>query len=174
MKKITAFLIFLTFFTILILGLFTDTRDVSSPLIGKTIPDFKLTELKTGQEIDNKFFPENTFLINVWASWCQECTREHALLKNIQQEGIEIIGINYKDNKQDALGWLGIYGNPYLFNIYDYDGEYGIEMGVYGVPETFIISDKGVIIDKFIGALDEQTVYEKILPKFREITKSNF
>ncbi len=174
MKKSVILLIFLIFFVTLSLGLFIDTKDVDSPLVGKPMPSFNLEELKTGNLVSPQYFPKNAFLINVWASWCLECTREHMLLKDIQKQGIDIIGINYKDNRSDALGWLAIYGNPYLFNIHDINGELGLEMGVYGVPETFIIDKKGIIIDKFIGAIDDKIFNNNILPKIQKANQNKF
>ena len=126
MKKSVILLIFLIFFVTLSLGLFIDTKDVDSPLVGKPMPSFNLEELKTGKLVSPQYFPKNAVRINVWARWCLECTREHMLLKDIQKQGIDIIGINYKDTRSDALGWLAIYGNPYLFNIHDIKGELGL------------------------------------------------
>ena len=103
MKKSVILLIFLIFFVTLSLGLFIDTKDVNSPLDGKHIPSFYQEELKTGNLVNSQYFPKNAFLINVWASWCLECTREHMLLKDIQKQGIDIIGINYKDKKKPIL-----------------------------------------------------------------------
>ena len=108
--------------------------------------------------------------MNVWASWCLECIREHQLLKKIHEEGkIKIIGINYKDNRSDALGWLDIYGNPYTYNLYDDKGELGINLGVYGVPETFFIDNNGIIRDKYIGAITQDIYNNRLIPLLQKI-----
>ncbi len=164
--------IFLLFFAILAAGLYTNTKEIQSPLIGQQIPIFNLPNLNSGSTLTNKSLPNEPYLINVWASWCLECIKEHNYLKNIQNINIKIIGINYKDTRNDALGWLGIYGNPYQFSIFDENGSLGLEMGVYGVPETFIIDTNGVIIDKFVGALNENDIRTKIIPQILD-TNSN-
>lgn len=156
--------------TILLLGLFIDTKNISSPLIGKNIPQFILSELSSGNSFNNDMLPTERYLINVWASWCLECIREHQQLRKIHKEGkIKIIGINYKDNRSDALGWLEIYGNPYIYNLYDNKGELGINLGVYGVPETFFIDNNGIIIDKYIGAITQDIYNNRLIPLLQKI-----
>jgi len=156
--------------TILLLGLFIDTKNIRSPLIGKNIPQFILSELSSGNSFNNDMLPTERYLINVWASWCLECIREHQQLRKIHKEGkIKIIGINYKDNRSDALGWLEIYGNPYIYNLYDNKGELGINLGVYGVPETFFIDNNGIIIDKYIGAITQDIYNNRLIPVLQKI-----
>jgi cytochrome c biogenesis protein CcmG/thiol:disulfide interchange protein DsbE len=156
--------------TILLLGLFIDTKNIRSPLIGKNIPQFILSELSSGNSFNNDMLPTERYLINVWASWCLECIREHQQLRKIHKEGkIKIIGINYKDNRSDALGWLEIYGNPYIYNLYDNKGELGINLGVYGVPETFFIDNNGIIIDKYIGAITQDIYNNRLIPLLQKI-----
>tara|TARA_B100000959_G_scaffold28814_1_gene27755 strand:- start:1766 stop:2251 length:486 start_codon:yes stop_codon:yes gene_type:complete len=155
---------------IFLLGLFIDTKNIRSPLIGKNVPQFILSELSSGNSFNNDMLPAERYLINVWASWCLECIREHQLLKKIHEEGkIKIIGINYKDNRSDALGWLDIYGNPYTYNLYDDKGELGINLGVYGVPETFFIDNNGIIRDKYIGAITQDIYNNRLIPLLQKI-----
>lgn len=170
MKNKFILILFLSLMTILLLGLFIDTKNISSPLIGKNIPQFILSELSSGNSFNNDMLPTERYLINVWASWCLECIREHQQLRKIHKEGkIKIIGINYKDNRSDALGWLEIYGNPYIYNLYDNKGELGINLGVYGVPETFFIDNNGIIIDKYIGAITQDIYNNRLIPLLQKI-----
>jgi len=165
LKHKTSIFIFISFISILFFGLFIDTRVIQSPLIGKDIPSFNLKTLSSELPVNNNMFPKEMILVNVWASWCLECIREHQIMMKINKDKkIKIIGINYKDERDDAIGWLEIYGNPYTFNIHDYDGQLGIDLGVYGVPETFLIDKNNKIQAKFIGAITENIYFNEILP----------
>lgn len=165
MKNKLSIVIFISFISILFFGLFTDTRIIQSPLIGQDIPTFNLKTLHSQSPIDSTMIPKETVLVNVWASWCLECIREHQLMMKINKDKkIKIIGINYKDERDDAIGWLEIYGNPYAFSIHDYNGQLGIDLGVYGVPETFLINKDNKIQAKFIGAINDNIYFNKILP----------
>jgi cytochrome c biogenesis protein CcmG/thiol:disulfide interchange protein DsbE len=104
-------------------------------------------------------------LVNVWATWCPTCKAEHAFLNELAKEGVKIVGINYKDDDFKARQWLQAYGNPYLFNIADPDGKLGLELGVYGAPETFLVDSKGIIRAKHIGDLNP-AVWDKLQPQF--------
>lgn len=129
------------------------------------MPTFNLKTLHSQSPIDSTMIPKETVLVNVWASWCLECIREHQLMMKINKDKkIKIIGINYKDERDDAIGWLEIYGNPYAFSIHDYNGQLGIDLGVYGVPETFLINKDNKIQAKFIGAINDNIYFNKILP----------
>src|SRR5437764_8201247 len=120
-------------------GLWRDPREVPSPLIGKPAPAFALADLHAPQRtlgtIDMK---GKVWLLNVWASWCASCRVEHPILVEMAKKNlVPIVGLNYKDRREDALQWLGRYGNPYAVSAYDVDGKVGIDYGVYGAPETF-------------------------------------
>ena len=104
-------------------------------------------------------------LVNVWATWCPTCKAEHAFLNQLAAQGIRIIGINYKDDTPKALQWLDDYGNPYLYNLSDPDGMLGLELGVYGAPETFLVDSDGIIRGKHIGDLNP-VVWERLKPQF--------
>ena len=163
MKKKIFFVIPLALFFImvgfLIVGLQLDPRKIPSPLIGKKIPRFNLVELSTnGSVITNEDLPSTPFLLNVWASWCGACLQEHELLKKISDSGsIKVIGLNYKDSYSEATRWLLKYGDPYTKKIYDPEANLGLNLGVYGVPETFLIDENGIIVYKHIGPLTAET-----------------
>ena len=152
---------------ILAIGLTLNPREVPSPLIGKPAPSFTLPKL--GQP-DQLFTEQNLkghiSLVNVWASWCVACREEHTQIERLAREyGLRIIGLNYKDEAQDALRWLQQFGNPYTAIIADQPGNVGIDWGVYGVPETFIVDPQGIIRYKHIGPISTQDVTDKIMPQ---------
>ena len=161
LQKNISFIIFAIFFIILSIGLFTDTKKIPSPLINKELPEIILPDLKSQNMISHNFLPKETFLLNVWASWCQACIVEHEKIKNLSNKGIKIVGVNYKDQREDAIGWLSIYGNPYLFSYSDKEGRLGLELGVYGVPETFFIDPEGNIFHKTIGMVSTELLEQK-------------
>lgn len=139
-----------------------DPRHLPSALIDKPFPEFALPELKEPQrQLSVADLKGKPALVNVWATWCPSCRVEHPHLINIAKE-ITIVGINYKDERVAANKWLQRFGDPYLFNIFDVEGVLGIDLGVYGAPETFLIDAEGVIRYKHVGVVD-QTVWETIL-----------
>jgi cytochrome c biogenesis protein CcmG, thiol:disulfide interchange protein DsbE len=152
-------------------GLVHDPSQVPSPFIGKTAPAFKLAQLH-----DEKlaFAPEDmkgkVWLLNVWASWCVSCRVEHPLLVEMAKRGVvPIVGLNYKDRREDGVGWLAKFGNPYALSAFDNDGRVGIDYGVYGVPETFVIDKQGVVRYKQIGPLTPEALDKVILPLIRKL-----
>ena len=163
-------LIFGVLLGLLAIGLGKDPRRVPSPFIGKPAPAFDLPQLHAPeQRLTSDTLRGRPVLLNVWASWCVECRHEHALLMQLATEHqVSIYGLNYKDPRADALRWLEEWGNPYVLTGADQDGRVGIDYGVYGVPETFVIDATGVIRYKHIGALTEHAVKEKILPLLAE------
>ena len=159
-------LLFIALVGLFAIGLRMDPRRVPSPFIGKPAPGFDLPQLHApDQRLTREMLRGRPVLLNVWASWCVECRHEHALLLQLAtQQKIPIYGLNYKDPRVDALRWLEEFGNPYVISAADADGKVGIDYGVYGVPETFVIDAAGVIRYKHIGALTEIAVNEQILP----------
>jgi len=152
-------------------GLFHDPREIPSPFIGKPAPDFKLARLHEG---DRMFTPAEmrgrVWLMNVWASWCVTCRVEHPLLVELaKQKVVPIVGLDYKDTRADGLKWLATRGDPYDFSVCDDDGKVGIDYGVYGVPETFVIDKEGVIRHKQIGAITPEALEKTILPLVRKL-----
>ena len=154
-------------------GLWRDPRLVPSPLIGKPAPAFRLAQLHRPNEIlqldDMK---GQVWLLNVWASWCVSCREEHPLLLQLAREkAVPLYGLDYKDKSEPALAWLAQNGDPYNASIVDPDGRVGIDYGVYGVPETFLIDKAGIIRYKQIGPLTAQALKDTILPLVRELQK---
>ncbi len=156
---------------VLAVGLTLNPREVPSPLIGKAAPPFALPRLyQPDQLVTDASLKGRVTLFNVWASWCVACREEHAQIERLAKEfGMYIIGLNYKDETQDALGWLSHFGNPYSAVAVDADGRVGIDWGVYGVPETFVIDSAGVIRYKHIGPVKAADIENRILPLVREL-----
>jgi cytochrome c biogenesis protein CcmG/thiol:disulfide interchange protein DsbE len=126
------------------------------------------------RRIDSADWRGRVYLINVWASWCVACRDEHPLLTEMaNQKIVPIIGLNYKDKREDALKWLAEMGDPYELSVADRDGRVGIELGVYGVPETFLIDRDGVIRYKHIGPLTAEALQKTLLVKINELRASN-
>ena len=156
----------------LAVGLGLNPRDVPSPLIGKPAPPFALAQLHAPEQT---FSPKDmlgkVWLLNVWSSWCVSCRQEHPVLIDLaQQKKIIIVGLNYKDERSAAITWLNQNGgDPYSVSAVDADGRVGIDFGVYGVPETFLIDKNGVIRYKHIGPVTAEALKTKILPLAEEL-----
>ena len=171
LQKLAPLLIFIVLVVFLGIGLTLNPREIPSPLIDKPMPVFSLPQLKESDKIlsSNDLLSEVS-LLNVWASWCVACRSEHTVLLNLSRTGaINIYGLNYKDKREDALRWLDYYGDPYTKNVHDLDGKLGIDFGVYGVPETFIIDQKGIIRYKHIGPITEDILKNKLLPIVKQL-----
>lgn len=157
----------------LAIGLGHDPREVPSPLINRPAPAFRLTQLHdpaktfSAEEMRGK-----VWLLNVWASWCASCRDEHPLLVELSKTGtLPIYGLNYKDRREDGIAWLSELGNPYVLSAQDTDGRVGIDYGVYGVPETYLIDKDGVIRFKQVGPVTTEVMQKKILPLAQELNK---
>jgi cytochrome c biogenesis protein CcmG/thiol:disulfide interchange protein DsbE len=139
---------------------------IPSPLIGKSAPQFSLHSLADSQTaVSANLLHGHWSLVNVWGTWCPECRAEHEALLQIKQEGqVPIIGIDWKDNDQDAQAWIEQLGNPYQAIGTDHDGRVGIDWGVYAAPESFLINPDGVVVYKVIGAMTSQIWHQKCLP----------
>ncbi|CAN5298277.1 DsbE family thiol:disulfide interchange protein [soil metagenome] len=155
----------------LAVGLHLKPRELPSPLIDKPAPGFSLPLLSApAQRLSAQDMRGKVWLLNVWASWCVACRQEHALMVEIAKTGaVPIYGLNYKDKRLDALSWLDQFGNPYVASLSDADGLVGIDYGVYGVPETFVIDKQGVIRHKLIGPVTAETLREVILPLVKKL-----
>lgn len=165
--------IFILLVVLFSIGLTLDPTHVSSPLINKPGPKFAVPSLKQPQRIfSNSKFHGQISLFNVWASWCAACRVEHPLLIELtRSQVVPIYGLNYKDKRQDALKWLSNLGDPYRSTAFDEAGKVGLDWGVYGVPETFIVDSHGMIRYKHIGPLDKQTWDETIYPLIKDLQK---
>ncbi len=160
---------------ILAIGLTLDPRKVPSPLIGKPAPVFALPKLyQPDQLLTNNDLKGQLALVNVWASWCVACREEHAQIERLSTEfKLRVIGLNYKDKPEDARRWLAQFGNPYSDIAVDEPGRVGIDWGVYGVPETFVIDANGVIRYKHIGPVTASDIETVILPLIAEIQRTD-
>ena len=149
---------------LLLFGLGQDPREVPSPLVGKAAPEFKLPSLlDPSRSVSNADLNGKISLVNVWASWCNACRAEHGMLMELsERDDIQIIGLNWKDDRADALTVIRMTGNPYTLIAHDPDNEYGIDWGVYGAPETFVVDAQGIIRHKHIGPIDPPT-WERVL-----------
>jgi cytochrome c biogenesis protein CcmG/thiol:disulfide interchange protein DsbE len=169
------FLIPLAVFAVMVIflaiGLTLDPREVPSPLIGKPAPAFSLPVVADAeQSLSPADFLGQVVLVNVWASWCVSCRQEHPVLLNLaQQNVVPVYGLNYKDQRDAAQGWLRQYGNPYIASAFDADGRAGIDWGVYGVPETFVIDKQGLIRHKHTGPVTPEALEKDILPLVRQL-----
>lgn len=155
-------------------GLSLDPKLVPSPLIGKPAPSFSLPTLKNPEaRLSNTDLEGKVWIMNIWATWCSACRAEHEVLLRLAETGlVSIYGLNYKDNRPDALRWLTQLGNPYVANAFDAEGRVGIDWGVYGAPETFLIDKQGIVRYKHIGPLTTDVVDNEILPLVRELESS--
>ncbi|HET9701463.1 MAG TPA: DsbE family thiol:disulfide interchange protein [Burkholderiales bacterium] len=166
--------VFLVVAAFLVKGLFLNPREVPSPLIDKPAPAFKLTQLhEPDKSLAREDLKGQVWLLNVWASWCVSCREEHPLLVDLaRQKLVPIYGLNYKDQREAALGWLQQFGNPYAASVADLDGRVGIDYGVYGVPETFVIDKNGIIRYKQIGPITPDALNNKIIPLVKKLQQS--
>ncbi|MEM8843780.1 MAG: DsbE family thiol:disulfide interchange protein [Pseudomonadota bacterium] len=150
----------------LYVGLFKDPSLVPSPLVGKPIPTFSASALRDPERlVTNKELLGDYALVNVWATWCAACKQEHAALVYLaNQKNIPIYGLNYKDDREAAILWLQKYGDPYVFSVFDESGRIGIDFGVYGAPETFLIDKQGIIRHKLIGIMTPEIWESQFVP----------
>lgn len=150
-------------------GLYLDTRTLPSMLIDKPMPPFSLSTIE-GSPISNVDLPNQIFLLNVWGSYCLPCLIEHPTFMRLNEEGaIPVVGVNYKDRNDLALEWLETNGDPFTFSIEDLDGRFGIDLGVYGAPETYLVDADGVIRYRHVSVLDETVWQEEFIPAIAEL-----
>lgn len=147
-----------------------DPTKLESVLIGKKVPEFKLEDLaQEGKLYDQSLFQGQPVLLNVWATWCPTCYAEHTYLNQLAASGVKIIGLNYKDDRLKAIGWLNQLGNPYMVSLFDGSGLLGLDLGVYGAPETFFIDAKGVIRYRHVGDVNSTNWTEKLGPLYSQL-----
>jgi len=153
------------------IGLRLKPQEIPSPLIDKPAPAFTLPQVEDAGKV---FQPQDmrgkVWILNVWASWCAPCRAEHPVLLEFSRLGAApVVGLNYTDKRADSQKWLQDFGNPYQVSAFDSDGRIGIEYGVYGVPETFVIDKRGVIRLKHTGPITQAVIRDKLLPLIREL-----
>ena len=171
LKFVIPLAVFVALAAFLAIGLTRDPRQVPSPFIGKAAPAFRLEQVA---DANAAFTPADmkgkVWLLNVWASWCASCRIEHPLLVEMaKNKVVPIVGLNYKDRREDALQWLRRFGDPYALSAHDLEGKVGIDYGVYGAPETFVIDKQGVIRYKQIGPITPEALEKTILPLVRKL-----
>ena len=164
-------IVFAVMLAFLAIGLQLKPREIPSPLINKAAPRFSLPTLAAPEQtLSSQDLRGKVWVLNVWASWCVACREEHPLLVEMAKlNAVPIFGLNYKDKRADALGWLARFGNPYTASLSDTEGLVGIDYGVYGVPETFVIDKAGVIRHKVIGPVTAEAIRDVILPLVRKL-----
>ena len=173
-RYLIPFVLFAGIAVFLGVGLTLDADEVPSPLIGKPVPAF---DLSTVADADRRVGPDDfegrVWLLNVWATWCAACRQEHpVLMRAARREGLTIVGLDYKDERPAATRWLRRHGDPYAVSAFDPEGRVGIDLGVYGVPETYVIDADGVIRYKHIGPVSDETLADEILPLVRDLRAS--
>ena len=171
MTRFWPFIAFVVLAIFLYVGLGLNPHEVPSPLINKPAPAFTLPQLyDPTKKFSSQDMKGQVWLLNVWASWCVSCREEHPVLMSLAQRNIvPIYGLDYKDKDADGMMWLRNGGNPYTLVVTDADGRVGIDYGVYGVPETYVIDKQGVIRYKQIGAITHENLQAKILPLIAEL-----
>lgn len=165
--------IFAALVVLLGVGLTLNPREVPSPLVGKAAPHFELPLLlEPAKTFTPAHMQGKVWMFNVWASWCISCRQEHAVLAEFAKTGlVPVYGLNYKDKREDGVAYLSKLGNPYQLVAYDPQGRVGLDYGVYGTPETYVIDKRGVIRYKRIGPLSPQIIQQKIIPLIHELNR---
>ena len=157
MPRLKLFLPLGAFFLLALLlfrGLSLDPTALPSALVGKRFPEFELMGLRSGEPVTRAALVGDPMLVNVWATWCYSCRVEHPFLLDLAERGIKIVGLNYKDDSAKAVAWLDELGDPYAISVADTDGTLGLDMGVYGAPETYVVDARGVVQYRHVGVLD--------------------
>lgn len=174
MKKVwIPLIVFAVLVVFLAIGLTRNPREIPSPLINKPAPVFSLPQLHAPDKVfDSKSMLGQVWLLNTWASWCVACREEHpVLMEYAKTKTIALVGLDYKDKPEDGIKWLSRHGDPYDFSVRDINGRVGIDFGVYGVPETFLIDKQGFIRYKHIGPVTPQALQQTIIPMIKELQK---
>jgi cytochrome c biogenesis protein CcmG/thiol:disulfide interchange protein DsbE len=174
LRYLTPLIVVLVLGAFLYVGLGLKPREVPSPFINKPAPDFTLQRLNDMKStFSNKDMLGKVWLLNVWASWCVACREEHPVLISMARRNlVPVYGLNYKDAPSDAHNWLNQHGDPYVLNAVDYKGNVGIDYGVYGVPETFLIDKQGVVRHKVIGPITPSELKNCVMPIVNELNKT--
>lgn len=170
LKLFIPLVLFVVLALFLFRGLSLDPRAMPSALVDHPLPEFKLPSLGEQRNLTRADVTGQVALFNVWATWCISCRVEHPYLQQLADLGIPIYGVNYKDEDVAALEWLAQLGNPYRANIADREGTLGLDLGVYGAPETYVVDSKGVIRYRHVGVIDERVWRDTLQPIYQELT----
>jgi len=165
--------LFLALAGFLLRGLQLDPRAMPSALIDQPLPEFSLPVLGQQRIIDRAGVIGEVALFNVWATWCVSCRVEHPYLNQLTQQGVPVYGINYKDNDADALRWLQQLGDPYRLSLVDAQGSLGLDLGVYGAPETYVVDASGIIRYRHVGVVNEQVWQQVLQPIMLELQRES-
>jgi len=163
--------LFLAMAALLYRGLYLDPSELPSALIGKPFPAFSLPAVQDGKPLTRNDLLGKPALVNVWGTWCVACRVEHPVLTRLAEQGVVIYGVNYKDVNADAVKWLSEFHDPYQLNINDEAGSLGLNLGVYGAPETFLIDARGVIRYKHVGVIDQTVWREKLAAQYQALVE---
>ena len=173
LKLFLPLLIFIVLAVVLYWGLERDPNAMPSALIDRPMPAFTLPALDADKSlVDEQLFTGKVTLLNVWATWCPSCRIEHPYLAELAAQGVPIIGLNYKDDDEKARSWLLRYGNPYQLVIADHQGVLGLDLGVFGAPETYLIDSEGIIRFKHVGVLNERVWQGKMAPLYQSLHRA--
>ncbi|MDH4046525.1 MAG: DsbE family thiol:disulfide interchange protein [Gammaproteobacteria bacterium] len=166
-RYIAPIVVFVILLGVFMIGLNKDPTILPSPFIGRAAPAFDLPTLENASKrVSNADLSGQVVLVNVWATWCVGCRQEHEFLLQLARDKvIPIYGLNWRDRREDALQWLRQLGNPYVVSGYDGDGKAGIDWGVYGAPETFLIAKDGTVLYKYLGPLNSQVWQQEFEPR---------
>lgn len=169
LKLFIPLLVFIAIAVFLMRGLYLDPQALPSALIDKPLPGFELPALEREEWVTRDELLGEVALYNVWATWCVACRTEHPFLNTLADRGVLIYGINYKDDEQAARRWLEKLGNPYRLNLYDAEGTLGLDLGVYGAPETYFVDAEGVIRYRHVGIMDEGVWRAQLAPIYQQL-----
>lgn len=151
-------------------GLKLDPSAMPSVLVGKPVPDFRLSLVRDEQTYVNQdYFKDKVSLLNIWATWCYACRIEHPYFNKLADEGIHIVGVNYKDEREAAQKWLRDLHDPYVFSLYDQSGRLGLDLGVTGAPETYLVDKQGIIRYRHIGVVDTNVWESTLGPQYQAL-----
>ncbi|EED35265.1 periplasmic protein thiol--disulphide oxidoreductase DsbE [Luminiphilus syltensis NOR5-1B] len=170
MRRLRLFLplaAFVLLAAVLYRGLSLDPTDLPSALIGRAVPAFELPDLDSGEPITEQDLRGQSALVNVWATWCYSCRVEHPYLLELADAGVPIFGLNYKDESAKAREWLADLGDPYTRTIADKEGALGLDLGVYGAPETYVVGANGTVLYRHVGVVDERVWRDILEPVYQ-------
>lgn len=152
-----------------------DPTRLESALVGKPVPEFRQESLEQPGKVYDRsvLLTGQPLLLNVWATWCPTCRAEHQYLNTLATQGVRVVGLNYKDDRLKAVNWLNTLGNPYILSLYDGDGMLGLDLGVYGAPETFLIDGRGIIRYRHAGDMNEQVWRNELEPLWQQYSRES-